>query len=382
MTSSALRIGLVVPRFAPFRGGIETYTTRAAAALAAKGTEVTVITQAPRGAGLPRSESREGYTIERHALPVGEIFDVPSPAAVRAAWRPGRFDVMWVHSYHTPMAWLAAENAGAPVVFAPHYHGVGHTPLRHAFHSVFRPAGRRLMTASTRVVAVTDAEARLLLRDFPRELPERKLCVVPTAVPDPVAGRLPFPDTTNVVLTVARQEHYKRTDLLIRAIAEVNRRGVPAHLAVVGDGAALGSYRQLVRESGADDVVTFAGSVDDETLARWWASASMYATASQQEAYGIGLAQALVAGLPVVAADIPAHRELVCRAGAHAATRLCDITGDDDTAARFADAIAELLPSGRTRLERAAQCMLPSTDEMVQQLLGILTEASDMVHRT
>ena len=34
MTGSALRVGLVVPRFAPFHGGVETYTAQAAAALA------------------------------------------------------------------------------------------------------------------------------------------------------------------------------------------------------------------------------------------------------------------------------------------------------------------------------------------------------------
>ncbi len=87
MTGSALRVGLVVPRFAPFHGGVETITAHAAAALAAKGAEVTVVTQVPRGIGLPPREEHDGYTIERHDLPFGDSFDVPSPAAARAAWR-------------------------------------------------------------------------------------------------------------------------------------------------------------------------------------------------------------------------------------------------------------------------------------------------------
>jgi hypothetical protein len=41
MTSSALRVGVVVPCFAPFRGGMEAYVAHAAAALAARGAEVT-----------------------------------------------------------------------------------------------------------------------------------------------------------------------------------------------------------------------------------------------------------------------------------------------------------------------------------------------------
>ena len=152
MTGSALRIGLVVPRFAPFHGGVETMTAEAAAALAANGAEVTVVTQVPRGARLLARDVHDGYIIERHYLPFGETFDVPSLAAARAACRSRRFDVVWVHNYHTPLVWLAAEQAKTPVVVTPHYHGVGHTPLRQALHMVYRPAGRRLMAASRRIV--------------------------------------------------------------------------------------------------------------------------------------------------------------------------------------------------------------------------------------
>src|SRR5687767_8804909 len=122
MTGSALRVGLVVPRFAPYLGGAESYAAQAAAALAAEGAEVTVVTQIPRGTRLSARDRRDGYTIERHHLPLGEVFDVPSPAAARAARQSRRFDVVWVHSYHTPLAWLAAEQAKAPVILTPWYH--------------------------------------------------------------------------------------------------------------------------------------------------------------------------------------------------------------------------------------------------------------------
>ena len=228
-----------------------------------------------------------------------------------------------MHNYHTPLAWLAAEQAKAPVVFTPHYHGVGHTPLRQALHRPYRLAGRRLMAASRRIVVDTDAEAGLVLRDFPRQVQREKITVVPLAVADPVRGRQPYPSQSPIVLTVARQEPYKRTDLLIRAVVELRTRAVPVRLVVVGDGSGMAAYRELAARLGAGDLVTFTGVVDEETLGRWWASASLYATASQQEAFGIGLAEALVAGLPVVASGIPAHREVVRRAGSAALAELC-----------------------------------------------------------
>jgi len=374
MTVSALRVGLIVPRFAPFRGGVETYTAHAAAALAAKGADVTVVTQVPRTAALPPREVHDGYVVERHHLPFGDSFDVPSPAAARTAWRSGPFDVLWLHNYHTPLAWLAAERARVPVVLTPHYHGVGSTRMREILHRPYRLAGRRLMAASRRVVVCTDAD--LVLRDFPREVGPDKITVVPPAVADPVRGRQPFPGEAPVVLTVARHEPYKRTDLLVRAVAELRTRGVPARLVVVGGGSALGGLKELASRLRADDVVTFTGQVDEETLGRWWASASLYATASLQEAFGIGLAEALAAGLPAVASGISAHREVIRGAGSGALAELCGANAPDiDAATQYADAIARLLNARGSCGERAARCALLGPAQVGERLLETLTSA-------
>jgi glycosyltransferase involved in cell wall biosynthesis len=261
-------------------------------------------------------------------------------------------------------------------VFTPHYHGVGHTPLRQALHLAYRPAGRRLMAASSRIVVDTEAEAGLVQQDFPRHVHRDKLTVIPPAVADPVRGRQPYPGQSPVVLTVARQEPYKRTDLLIRAVVELRSRGVPVKLVVVGDGSGMTVYRELAARLGAGDVVTFTGLVEEETLGRWWASASLYATASRQEAYGIALAEALKAGLPVVASGIPAHREVVSRAGGDALAQLCEVDASDvDAASQYADAMLRLLSSTDSCKERAARCALHSPAETVEQLLETLSAA-------
>ena len=375
---SNLRVGIVAPRFSPYRGGIETYVASAAAALAAEGAEVTVVTQVPGAADLPRREKCNGYAVERHRLPIAGIFDLPAPSAALAAAQPGRFDVVWVHSYHTPLAWLAAERAVSPIVLTPHYHGVGHTPLRQAIHRLYRPAGRRLMAASRRIVVDTDAEAALVLRDFPGQVNPGRITVVPPVVADPVGGDRPRPGAESLVLTVSRQEPYKRTELLVRAFAELRDRGTPARLVVVGDGPALASSRALAARLGVGDSVRFTGAVSDEELRHWWASASLYATASSQEAFGIGLAEALVAGLPVVASDIPAHREVIRRAGPDVAAHLCPTRDTDaESATGYADGIGRLLPAVAGRSRRAARCALPSPDKVVEQLLVTLTAASD-----
>jgi glycosyltransferase involved in cell wall biosynthesis len=233
------------------------------------------------------------------------------------------------------------------------------------------------MAASCRIVVDTDAEAGLVLRDFPHHVPRDKITVIPLAVVDPVCGRQPYPGESPVVLTVARQEPYKRTDLLIRAVVELRSRAVPARLVVVGDGSGLAACRELAARLGAQDVVTFTGRADEEALRRWWASASLYATASLKEAFGIGLAEALVAGLPVVASGIPAHREVIGRAGSSALAELCppDVP-DVDAASQYADAMARLLSSPDSRRERAARCALPNAACVADRLLETLTSVT------
>jgi len=122
--------------------------------------------------------------------------------------------------------------------------------------------------------------------------------------------------------------------------------------------------------------VTFTGALDDQSLGRWWASASIYATASLHEAFGICLGEALVAGMPVVASGIPAHREVAGRAGPGALVRLCQPdVADDEAASQYAEAMAELLSSTGSCKERALRCTLPSATEIVDQLFETLSAA-------
>ena len=55
--------------------------------------------------------------------------------------------------------------------------------------------------------------------------------------------------------------------------------------------------------------ITLLGHVDDETLVALYAGANAVVCASRFEGYGFTIAEALVQGTPVIASDIPAHRE-------------------------------------------------------------------------
>jgi glycosyltransferase involved in cell wall biosynthesis len=100
----------------------------------------------------------------------------------------------------------------------------------------------------------------------------------------------------------------KNVDITIEALRYVDDRFV---LCVIGDGPARAALELLVDRLGLRPRVHFLGQVDDTTLYRWLRTATVYVSMSRQEAFGLTLAEALVARVPIVASAIPAHAEVV-----------------------------------------------------------------------
>jgi GT2 family glycosyltransferase len=116
-----------------------------------------------------------------------------------------------------------------------------------------------------------------------------------------------------------------------------------------------------VREVQALGLRVFANTSDAE-LTDLYIAADVYTNFSRWEGYNLGIGQALAFGLPVIASDIPAHREFpiwtsndlaeICvrlaeiadtqLANGSAASRKPIIFGWDEPLARFADAISQL----------------------------------------
>src|SRR5205807_4815353 len=108
-------------------------------------------------------------------------------------------------------------------------------------------------------------------------------------------------------LTVARLEPYKGVDTVLRAVAQVRRRGIDVHYLVVGDGKQREAYKRLAQDLQIGDAVRFVGNVPDRDLPALYNAASVYLGVSRRadgtrvEGFGIALAEASACGLPVVA---------------------------------------------------------------------------------
>jgi glycosyltransferase-like protein len=120
-----------------------------------------------------------------------------------------------------------------------------------------------------------------------------------------------------LILAVGGIEPRKGSDTLMAAVAELRRSGRRPVVAVVG-GHSFQDYREYRERVLAslpglglrlDDDVVLLGTVPDAELPGWYAAADVLAFPSTKEGWGLAVLEAMSAGLPVVASDLPVFRE-------------------------------------------------------------------------
>jgi glycosyltransferase involved in cell wall biosynthesis len=86
---------------------------------------------------------------------------------------------------------------------------------------------------------------------------------------------------------------------LVEAYARIRADGVPASLAIVGDGRDEERLRSTVARLGVGGI-TFAGFKQQEDLPKWYAAADVLVFPTRGDPYGMVVDEAMAAGLPVI----------------------------------------------------------------------------------
>ena len=118
------------------------------------------------------------------------------------------------------------------------------------------------------------------------------------------------PRTENRVIFVGRVSGEKHLEVLMKAIAQIDL-GLDVQLEIVGGGDQMNQLKQLTRELGIDERVTFTGYVTDEQLRAALTRATVFAMPSIAELQSIATMEAMASGLPIVAANAMALPHLV-----------------------------------------------------------------------
>ncbi len=214
---------------------------------------------------------------------------------------------------HEPLAPVPSAAAGAfgrgPLV------GTFHTwSDRRLAYSAVAPLGRRVANRLAMRIAVSPAAQEYAAGAL--KLPLGAFRIVPNGVDVPrFAGAEPLPQLVDperpLILFVGRLEPRKGLEVLLRGFLRLRVTMPSARLCVVGEGPERERCQELIPASIRPDVL-FVGRVAHDELPRYHASADVFVSpATGGESFGIVLLEAMAAGLPVIASDIPGYRTVL-----------------------------------------------------------------------
>ncbi len=230
-----------------------------------------------------------------------------------------------VHLHHA-LAWeepsgLMATGDGPRLVKSIHVLQRRQNRLRGAESTRSETAQTALLTRADRLTVATTAARDMLCEDHPEvaDLASR-LVTLPLVPPmSTLCGdRPPYPsEVSPMVLAVGRFDRLKGTDLLVDVVASLLMARPGIRVVIAGglpdhpkyERRWLKSFRERLPE-GAHERFAFVGWLDAEKLAELYRQAAVYLAPSRLETCGLALMEALAAGCPTVATDIPAHREV------------------------------------------------------------------------
>ncbi len=350
-----MRVGLVSPYSWTVPGGVNHHVEHLAEELEQRGHETWVI--APVGALTParrHMDSRQHAMAERF-IPVGSAVPVPSNGSMAyvnfspqivtrmdRAVRYGRFDVLHVHEPCTPaVSAMAVILATSPVV------GTFHAALDSSgYYDHLKWVVAAVMKRLDVRVAVSEAAKAFPQSRFPG--PYR---IIPNGVPvEKYAPAIGAPKVRGRILFVGRAERRKGLGVLLQAFTLLRERVPHATLVIAG-----ATRRQVLEtdRNGTGLPVDFAGVealgwvADEEKIAHLADAEIVCAPSLAAESFGIVLAEAMAAGVPVVASDLPGYRA-VLRDG-----RAGRLTPPGDPVA-LAEALYDLLQDEEERRRLAA----------------------------
>lgn len=298
-----MRVALACPYAWDAFGGVQTHIRELAVALRTRGHDVLVLAPARRPKAV-HSVQPVGRAIGvRFGGSVAPICASPASARrIERALREFGPDVVHAHEPFAPSTALFAARA-SPVPVVATFHSFD--PQAHLRRSV-RPLLRRLARSIDAGIAVSSAAKAAVAEEV-----GAPLSVLPNGVdPARFGGGMPLRQRPPHVLWVHRLDPRKGFPIALDAFLGLADAHREVRLVVVGDGPDRSFLRRLAPETRAR--IDFAAAVPDPALPDHHARARLFvAAATGRESFGISLVEAMAAGLPVVATNIPGYREIV-----------------------------------------------------------------------
>jgi phosphatidylinositol alpha-mannosyltransferase len=299
-----VRIGLVCPYSLGTPGGVQNHVRDLAAELIRRGHQVSVLAPVDEAVAPPYVVSAGRAVGVPYNGSVARVTFGPRTAARVRTWlHDGKFDVVHVHEPTTPSASLLTLWSGDG-------------PFVATFHSW--QVRSRAMSAAAGLLrpALEKIDARIAVSENARSMMVQHLGGEAVVIPNGLyvdrlaAGRV-RPEWQGAVSFLGRiDEPRKGLGVLLAAVPRLLSERPGLRILVAGAGDAAEARRDL--PAAYRGAVEFLGTIDDSAKADLLASSALYiAPHTGGESFGIVLVEAMAAGTPVLASDLPAFEQVL-----------------------------------------------------------------------
>ncbi|MFQ5450906.1 MAG: glycosyltransferase family 4 protein [Nitrospinaceae bacterium] len=300
-----------------FKGGGQIAVHQLACALQAKGCDVHVIYSKSPGESLAPDVPYKIHWTRHYPFPTLNLDIFTFARTLHRLTKRERFDIIHGNAEESVFAPGIAQKFGADFVFTNH---APYIPATGVLGGMRRPLFflkrlnsyllRAAAGRANRIIAFSGFSRSLVVDALGRESENRVLTIPPGI--DPAWGELRRnPDPGRGLIFWGRVEEEKGIPELLHALKIVAKQVPQVDLTLVGEGTRLEEYRELAHSLDISLLVNFTGWLEAEEIRGLAARARVGVFPSRVESFGMAAAEALAAGLPIIAARAGALPEIV-----------------------------------------------------------------------
>jgi glycosyltransferase involved in cell wall biosynthesis len=319
-----LRVLQIVPSISLVYGGPSQMVRGFSAALAAAGAEVTIATtdsngdvdEAPLDVPLGKPIDEGGYRVIYFRCAPFRRYKF-STGLLQWLWQhAGDYDIAHIHALFSPISSAAATVCrwrSLPYLLRP----LGtldpaDLQKKRRLKQLYAAVLERPNLAGAASIHFTSQQEAEVSHRFGVNTPGVVLPLGVTPLPDlpeqeNVRDRYGIPPARPILLFMSRLDPKKGLDLLLPALEQLKAEDLGFHLLLCGANPQDRAYEQAIRQRFADstvgDRVTATGYVSGEDKIALIQAADVFVLPSYYENFGIAVAEAMLAGLPVVISD-------------------------------------------------------------------------------
>ncbi|MBD3309026.1 glycosyltransferase [candidate division KSB3 bacterium] len=316
-----MKIVMFTNTYLPHVGGVANSVQQLAEDCRRRGHEVLIV--APEFPDMP---AQERHVVRLRAIQNfnGSDFSVSLPAPRRLAQEIQRFQPDIVHTHHPYLLGDTALRVSAtfalPLVFTHHTMYEDYTHYVPADSPQLKQFVIKLATGFANLCDQVITPSASIAQILKKRGVFTPITSIPTGVNCEqftsgdgmqVRHQLEIPEEALLAGYVGRLAPEKNLIFLSKAVATFLTHVPDAHVLIVGDGASQQEMQTIFARAGVQQRVHFVGVQQGSALVDHYHAMNVFVFASKTETQGMVLAEAMAAGVPVIALDAPGVREIV-----------------------------------------------------------------------